>query len=77
MMQKQNEIVLTDNVLSISEISDFLQDKRLHLISEKMASLGIPLSYPVLKSFVDGGKGNYTQKTLRYISTYIEHYNKR
>jgi hypothetical protein len=76
-MSKNQKIPeLTNTILPLSEISKFLQDKRLHLISERMGKEGIPLSYPVLKSFVDGGKGNYTRKTLKYISTYIENYNK-
>ena len=55
-----------NNVLSIKEIKDYLEDKKLKVISAKTG-----LSYPTLRNLAIGKRQNYTLGTLETISKYI------
>lgn len=57
---------MNNDFLSFEQIQQYLADKRLYVVS---ANCG--LSYPTLKRLADGDTGEYSMKTLRIISAYI------
>lgn len=57
---------MNNEFLTVEQIQDYLSDKRLYVVS---ANCG--LSYPTLKRLADGDNGDYSTKTLRIISDYI------
>jgi|DEB0MinimDraft_4_1074332.scaffolds.fasta_scaffold13579_9 DNA-binding Xre family transcriptional regulator len=56
-----------NNLLSLQEIQDLLQDKKLYVITKATG-----LSYPTLKKLADGKPENYTSRTLSKVSDYLK-----
>jgi len=55
------------DLLSLEEIQELLQDKKLYTVAEVTG-----LSYPTLKKLNDGKAENYTFKTLRKVTDYLK-----
>lgn len=57
---------MNNQFIPLEQIQKYLADKRLYVVS---ANCG--LSYPTLRHLADGDDRDYSMKTLRIISKYI------